>query len=144
MNREEIRQILPHREPMLLVDEAVLDAEGAARGKYHVKGDEWFLQGHFPGFPVVPGVVLCEIIAQSSCALFAEEMADVLPMYTGLNNVKFRGSVRPGDTFETKITIKRRLANIVFLNGEGFVNGKKCVSGEFSFALVNKDQAFKG
>ena len=68
MNREEIKGLLPHREPMLLVDELELGQDGTAHGKYRVRGDEFFLQGHFPGNPVVPGVILCEIMAQS-CAL---------------------------------------------------------------------------
>lgn len=72
MNREELKNYLPHREPMLLVDECILDEQHVAHSKYHVTGEEFFLKGHFPGKPVVPGVILCEIMAQS-CALLMKE-----------------------------------------------------------------------
>ena len=81
MNRDEIQTILPHRDGMLLLDQ--LDKEGdVAHGQYQVRGDEWFLQGHFPGTPVVPGVILCEILAQSAGILMQEALTeDTIPMY---------------------------------------------------------------
>ena len=89
MNKEELKNILPHREPMLLVEEAEKIDENKAIGKYKVKGDEWFLQGHFPGNPVVPGVVLCEMMAQACCVILADKVSGATPYFTGLNNFKF-------------------------------------------------------
>lgn len=102
MNREEIKNILPHRENMLLLDD-VENREGTAVGHYTVRGDEFFLKGHFPDNPIVPGVILCEILAQSACVLLQEAMdKGKLPVYTGLDHVKFCSPVKPGDTVETQ------------------------------------------
>lgn len=138
MNKEEIKSILPHREPMLLVDEVEL-IDGKAHGKCRIKGDEYFLQGHFPNNPVVPGVIQCEMLAQSACVLLAGEAQGKLPLFTGLDKVKFRGQVKPGDTLETECEITRRRGAFYFAKGTGRVNGKLCVSAEFSFALVDAE-----
>ena len=136
MNREEIKSILPHREPMLLLDD-VTNTDGVAVGHYHVRGDEFFLQGHFPGNPIVPGVILCEILAQSACVLLSDSLKDgQLPVYTGLDKVRFRNSVRPGDTIETRCTIKRAKHPFYFAEGTVTVAGTVCVSAEFSFAVT--------
>ena len=136
MNREEIMCILPHREPMLLLDDAE-NQEGTAIGHYTVRGDEFFLQGHFPGNPIVPGVILCEILAQSACVLMQDAMGEgKLPVYTGLNNVKFRSPVKPGDRVETRCHIKRAKHPFYFAEGTLSVEGRLCVSAEFSFAMT--------
>lgn len=136
MNKDEIMDILPHRPPMLLVEEAELDG-GVAHGKYTVRGDEWFLQGHFPEKPVVPGVILCEMMAQSACVLLAgQDMENVTPYLTGLNNVRFKNSVFPGDIFRTECEITKTKGPFYFASGKGFVGDKLCVSGDFSFAVI--------
>lgn len=137
MNREAIKNLLPHREPMLLVDEAELDQEGRAVGRYTVRGDEHFLQGHFPGNPVVPGVILCEIMAQTCCVLFAQDAVGKTPYYTGLNNVKFRRKVLPGDTVEMTCEVTKHKGPFYFVSGKGTVNGELAISADFSFALMD-------
>lgn len=136
MDKEAIQKILPHRDHMLLLDD-VTQVEGTAIGHYHVRGDEFFLKGHFPGDPIVPGVILCEILAQSACVLLREQMAQgKLPVYTGLDKVKFRSPVRPGDTVQTQCQIKRAKHPFYFAEGTVTVDGRLCVSAEFSFAIT--------
>jgi 3-hydroxyacyl-[acyl-carrier-protein] dehydratase len=121
---------------MMLLDEAVLD-DGVARGKYAVRGDEFFLRGHFPGNPVVPGVILCEILAQSACVLFEGALVGgKTPMYTGIDKARFRTPVRPGDVIETEVHVVRAKGAFRFCEGVARVGGKICLTAEFSFAIV--------
>lgn len=135
MLREEIKKIIPHREPMLLIDEVELK-DGVSTGKYTVRGDEWFLQGHFPDNPVVPGVILCEMMGQSACLLLDQNSGKITPYFTGMNNVKFRNKVVPGDTVTFTCKTQKIKNVFYFIKGEGYVDGKLCVSGEFSFAAI--------
>ena len=146
MNREELKTILPHREPMLLVDEVIQNEDGTATGYYTVRGDEYFLQGHFPGNPIVPGVIPCEMMAQSACIMFADSMREkgVLPVYTGLDKVRFRNIIKPGDTIKIDTKLVREYHPMYVLHGELSVDGKKCMSGDFSFAIVSDEEKASG
>lgn len=143
MNREEIKKVIPHREPMLLVDTVDLVEENLVHATYHVRGDEFFLQGHYPGNPVVPGVILCEIMAQSSCMLLMEELVNRTPFYAGIDKVRFKKQVTPGDTVEISAKIINRRALIFYVQAEAKVNGALCVSGELCFALVDNEKIGK-
>lgn len=136
MDRNEIMGLLPHRQDMLLLDTVELSAAGSASGAYRVRGDEFFLRGHYPGNPVVPGVILCEIIAQASCALLGEKLNGRTPYYTGIDKVRFRRMVRPGDTVEVVVTPLRDKLGLHVVEGEARVNGELCVKGEFQFMIV--------
>lgn len=136
MTKEELKQIMPHRDHMLLIDEAVCE-DGVAKGLVHIRGDEWFLSGHFPENPVVPGVMLCEMLAQSVCVLLSEKMTGAqLPLFTGLDKVRFRSSVRPGDTLRTECSLTRSKHPFYFATGKGFVGETLCIEASFSFALT--------
>ena len=138
MNKEEIKKILPHRDDMLLLDSAEL-IDNVAHGKKKIEGNEFFLNGHFPGNPVVPGVILCEILAQSVCVCLGDSInSNQVPYFTGLDKVKFRNPVKPGDLFETECEIVKIREPFYFAKGKGHVDGKLCVSAEFSFAVTEK------
>ena len=88
---------------------------------------------------MVPGVIQCEILAQSACVLLADVMTEgKFPMYTGLNNVRFKSPVKPGDVFETKCRITRAKPPFYFAEGQGFVGDRLCLKAEFSFAIVGE------
>ncbi|NLJ31836.1 MAG: beta-hydroxyacyl-ACP dehydratase, partial [Clostridiales bacterium] len=103
-------------------------------------GDEWFLQGHFPGMPIVPGVVQCEMLAQTCCMLLAEQVKGKLPLFAGLDRVRFKNKVLPGDTLVMECSLTRSRPPFYFAKGRGSVDGKPVVSAELSFALVSKDK----
>lgn len=138
MNREEIMTYIPHRPPMLLVDEINIDSEGVVHASYKVRGDEFFLQGHFPGHPVVPGVILCEIMAQSCSLIVGDKVREYVPMYAGINDVRFKDSVFPGDTIEVTARETAQKARMYFVHSEAKVSGRLVCKGDIIFALVDK------
>lgn len=131
--------LLPHRPPFLFVD-AVDSCEPAVavRARYRVTGEEAFLAGHFPGNPVFPGVLQLEALAQTGAiAVLADErFAGKLPLFGGVEEVRFRRLVRPGDVLELAVDIERLSARGGWGRGVATVGGAECCRARLLFALA--------
>lgn len=140
MKREQIKTFIPHREPMLLVDEINIDEQNIAHATYFVTGEEFFLKGHFPGNPIVPGVILCEIMAQSSCLLIGDLLKGKTPFYAGIDNVRFKKQVQPGDLIEITSKITNQKGLVFVVDSVAKVKGELCAKGVLTFALIDNEK----
>lgn len=138
MTTDTIKAAIPHREPMLLVDEIVQQTPDAITCRKTFREDEFFIQGHYPDFPLVPGAILCECAMQAGAILLSEVMqqADGVPVATRLNNVKFTRMVRPGDTIEMDIKLTDQLSRAYFLTARVTVDGQLASRMDFACAAA--------
>ena len=133
-----ILDILPHRYPFLLVDRITEVEPGVrAAGIKQVTINEWYFQGHFPGQPVMPGVLMVEALAQvGAVALLSQpEHQGKIVYFAGIDGVRFRRVVVPGDTLALSVELTRMRSRVGKGRGEGRVDGQLAVEGEFTFAL---------
>ncbi|MBI4052184.1 MAG: 3-hydroxyacyl-ACP dehydratase FabZ [Elusimicrobia bacterium] len=137
----DIQKIIPHRYPFLLVDRVeILEPEKKAVGIKCVTGNEEFFQGHFPGHPVMPGVLIVEALAQTACVLMftKPELSGKIAYFLGIEEVKFRQPVRPGQVLKLQIEMLRIGSRAGKIRGEAYVNGTLVTEGNLSFAIVDK------
>ena len=137
VNREQLEQIMPHRDPMLLVDRSKVTEEGV-ESEYTVPADPYYTRGHFPGNPIVPGVILCEIMAQGSVLLFHEKLVDHLALYAGMDKVRFKKTVRPGDKVTVRSSLSSCRGQFISVNATAYVGDEVCAQGQLSFMLTQK------
>ena len=139
LNIDEIEALLPHRYPFLLVDKITDCIPGQrARGLKCVTANEPFFQGHFPGFKVMPGVLIIEALAQVGAVaiLTEEENKGKLALFGGIKNARFKQQVRPGDVLELECELTARRGPVGFGMVAAKVNGKTACKAELTFALT--------
>ncbi|MEZ5306114.1 MAG: 3-hydroxyacyl-ACP dehydratase FabZ [Pyrinomonadaceae bacterium] len=137
-----IKELLPHRYPFLLVDR-IVELEPTVRivGIKQVTANEQFFEGHFPDFPVMPGVLQIEALAQVGAILALREFEDresKIPFFSGINNAKFRRPVVPGDTLVLEVTAIRTGAKIQKMRGEAKVDGQITAEAEITSIIADK------
>lgn len=138
-DHKDILTILPHKQPFLFVDRARVDEEtGIVTGRKCVAASEPFFQGHFPGHPVMPGVLLMETLAQLGAVgiLTREEFRGAIPMFAGINKCRFKKPVVPGDVLEMEVEITKMRRTIGTGHGIARVDGEIVCEGEFLFHIA--------
>jgi 3-hydroxyacyl-[acyl-carrier-protein] dehydratase len=140
LGRREIEAILPHREPFLLLDE-VIEMEPGARvvARKRVREDEWYLAGHFPGRPIMPGVLMVEALAQTGAVavLSEEQNRGKLALFAGIDDVRFKRIVEPGDLLELVCDLERVRGPIGRGKARATVEGELAVRGTLTFAVTD-------
>ncbi len=136
---EEFLQYIPHRPPFLFVDRVVSATKDSIKTQKEVKAEEPFFKGHYPGRPIMPGVLILESVFQSGAILMGKRIAggeNRIPVVTRVNHVKFKHAVLPGDTLEIEVNLTEWVDPACFMSGKVIVNGKTAATVDFAVMLV--------
>jgi 3-hydroxyacyl-[acyl-carrier-protein] dehydratase len=141
MSLETIKSAIPHREPFLLIDEIVEQTDNHIVCRKTFRGDEFWYQGHYPNFPLTPGVLLCEAAMQAGAVLLSKvvrDNPDLVPVVSRMNHVKFRTMVQPGDTVTLEVELTEQMAGAYFLDATVMVGNRTAVTFDFACKMAPK------
>lgn len=136
---EDVLKAIPHRPPFLFVDKIVELTETTIKTTKEISLEEPFFKGHYPGNPIMPGVLICESIFQTGAILLSNIISDIsegTPVLTRISNAKFKNIVRPSATLEIEAEVVERVSNAFFLKGKASSEGKTVVTVEFAVSIV--------
>jgi 3-hydroxyacyl-[acyl-carrier-protein] dehydratase len=134
--REEIKKLIPQREPFLFVDKIISKENNKIQTSLKLTGDEDFFKGHFPGNPIMPGVLLQEAIFQTGALLMSGDENGGLGVVTRVQNAKFKNMVKPMDELIMEVELVEKISNASYMKGKSTVNGKIVLSIEFAVASI--------
>lgn len=139
LNKEEIKKIIPQRDPFLMIDEVENFVPGESAIAYkNVNIEEWYFKGHFPGNPIMPGVLIAESLAQTGAVaiLSVDENKGKNALFGGIDKMRFKRQVVPGDRLKLEVKIIKRKGPIGVGEAIASVDGKVAAKGELTFALI--------
>jgi 3-hydroxyacyl-[acyl-carrier-protein] dehydratase len=142
MSLSEIKAAIPHREPFLLLDEIVEQSDNRIVCSKTFTGEEFWYRGHYPGFPITPGVILCEAAMQAGAVLLSkhvDQAADAVPVATRAGDIQFKQMVFPGDTITIEVELTERLASAYFMKAKITVKEKTACRLTFACTLAPKN-----
>ena len=140
---DEVLRAIPHRPPFLFVDQVVEVTDKKIKATRRMDPDESFFKGHYPGYPIMPGVLVCEAIFQTGAILLsrimtAADISEGVPVLARISNAKFKQMVKPGDTLELEAELVEVMGTAYFLKGRASVQGKTAVTVEFAVTLAKE------
>lgn len=143
MNKEQIMEIIPHRDPFLLIDEIVeMEVGVKVKARKYIKEDDFWFKGHFPDYPVTPGVLMIEMLAQAGavCMLSKPEFKGKIGLFGGIDKAKFRRQVVPGDVLDLEVEVIKQRGPVATCKGLASVDGERAVSCEITCVVADGDK----
>jgi 3-hydroxyacyl-[acyl-carrier-protein] dehydratase len=138
---EDVLNAIPHRPPFLFVDSIVESGPTKTKTTKHIRPDEPFFAGHYPGYPIMPGALICESIFQTGAILLSKIIGGMeggIPVLTRISNAKFKSIVRPGSTLDIEAELVEKVSNAYFMKGKASVGGRTSVTVEFAVTVAKE------
>lgn len=140
---DDILKTIPHRPPFLFLDEIIEHSADKIIARRAIRADEFFFEGHYPGNPIMPGVLMCEAVFQAGAVFLVRRLEsegasadDLTPILSRIKDARFKQMVKPGDTIDIEVTHKETVQKFHFMNGKVSKEGKTVLTIEFALALV--------